>query len=203
MQNFSAESTREPTSKDTLFTMEYLSVVREFMKITQTNFKLTDIIPVFRKLLTSKYVEQLSLDPDNLNLQNCISRRLELEPNVPSQFLHRLLAIFRMKIVCRSSTLDDTVSVTVDIDFSKLEPTTKMTKLTTDTRFKSLCDDINESASPMENVERIVPNTVNVPLTPKWMESINEIQSGLEDWVREGNRLNGYSMEEYMKSIQL
>lgn len=185
------------TPDDPIYTPEFKSLIITFMRITSNECSIQDLDSTLVCLKNSNYIKTLAMDPTNTAAISCIKQFLSTNNMVQSNFLDRLITVFRTRIKFIPHVLSSS-SVMAKVKIDYLEPQKKMTNLTAKTKSNILKLNCESNVKILEANNQIVPTLVKTNITSDLLNNSIKSVVLLHDMIEENNKQNGYTMDPYI-----
>lgn len=143
-------------------------------------------------------------DPRNESALSCLQTFFNSRSYLPKDFISKFLAVVSLKINITPTGLGFlNQSYNAKVIATNIQPLKKITKHTMQSRQDALREDAIRSNMLIKPQHRIPPQTLrlkfNDDLLPKCINAIADLSRTIE----EGNRLNGYECDDYIKTNML
>lgn len=184
-------------SEDPIYTPDFAPFIITFMKQTAKECAIQDLDTILFLLKKSNYIKTLSMDPTNTAAISCIKQFLSTRNDLPSNFLDRLITVFRTRIRFIPH-VQSSSSVTAKIKIDYLEPQKKMTNLTAKTKLSIIKSNCETNVKTLESNNQIVPTLIKTNITSDLLNNAIKSLVYLHDVIEESNRQNGYTMDPYI-----
>lgn len=184
-------------SEDPIYSPNFTTYIITFMKQTSKECSIQDLDTILILLKESNYIKTLAMDPTNNAAISCIKQFLNGRNDLPSNFLDRLISVFRTRIRFVPSVLASS-SVTAKVKIDYLEPEKKMTNLNITGRMQVMKANCGTNVKILEASDQIVPTLVKTNMTSDSLNNAIKSTIILHDSIEEYNRQNGYVMDPYI-----
>lgn len=187
----------EAAQTDCIYFPNYTQYIILFMTKTSKEFAIQDIMDVLLRLCDSDYVRILSQNPSDTHAISCIRHFINSRSNVPSNFLDRLLSVFRTKIRL-TSIISNASSVTAKIIVDNVEPIRKMTNLTMKTKTDLLHYNMTANSKTLSNRSQVIPNLAKINMNQDTITNAIKSMVNLQNVIEQANKQNGTTMDPYI-----
>lgn len=187
----------EAAQTDAMYFPTYTQYIILFMTKTSKEFAIQDIMDVLLRLCESDYVRVLSQNPSDTHAISCIRHFINTRSGIPSNFIDRLLSVFRTKIRL-TSIISNASSVTAKIIVDNVEPIRKMTNLTLKTKTDLLHDNISTNLKSLPNRSQVIPNLAKINMNQDTITNAIKSIVNLQSVIEQANKQNGTRMDPYI-----
>ncbi|AYP97963.1 GrBNV gp75-like protein-like protein [Mauternbach virus] len=186
---------------DLLYTATFEAYIVDFCRVVSTDTNIAALSPIIELLKGSIILTYLMKDPSDNSAKACVRNVIVSKPHLPHDFLYKFLAIATMKISLTPSNIGFAhQSYNAKIIVNNLQPTSRITNLTTNSRQEQLRAEYKNAITYVKQT-RMPPQALRLKfsedLLPRCINAIGD----LNQVIIEGNRSNGRQVDEFVRTV--
>lgn len=189
-------------ASDALFSDAFAQAAHAFCALTRESTNLATLNRCLAQLQQSNAIDLVASDPHNEEYISCARTLLEDRPDVPAEFLPRLVTTYRVMVcvVCNSSTPFQH-NFTASVVVKSLTPPQRITRQTATVRARALARDAL-SKHPVRYVSNMRrPATLRLRFTQDLVDRLITTVGDLDQSIADGNRANGYALDATVSTV--
>lgn len=184
-------------SNDFLYSTEFESVVHAFLTAVRKPTTIQELTPIIEQMKRSDILSFLMTDPNNDTAKNCLKTFVASKSNIPYNFITQFLILINTKINIAPNGLGFiSQSYNAKVVPGNLQPPTKITNLTVESRMAKLRDDCKKQET-YTYVDKSTPPfklKLHNDLLNKCLNAVGD----LHKIIQEGNIANNCEIDEYI-----
>lgn len=143
-------------------------------------------------------------DPRDATAMSCLRAVFQMKPYLPQDFIGKFIAIVSLKVnITPSGQGFINQSYNAKVIATNIKPLTKITNLTYKNRQMILRDEAIRSKSVVTPNKKIPPQTLRLKFNDDLLTKCINCLADLNQTIIEGNRSNGYTCDDYIKTNML
>jgi len=184
-------------SNDFLYSTEFESVIQAFLMAVRKPTTIQELAPIIEQMRRSDILNFLMTDPNNDMAKNCLKTFVASKSNIPHNFITQFLILINTKINIAPSGLGFiSQSYNAKVVPGNLQPPTKITNLTVESRMNKLREDCKKQQT-YTYVDKSIP-PFKLKLHNNLLNKCLNALGDLHGIIKEGNLANNCEIDEYI-----
>lgn len=155
-------------------------------------------------LQNSEILSILMKDPRDPTALSCLRAVFQMKPHLPQDFIGKFIAIVSLKVnITQSGVGFINQSYNAKVIATNIKPLTKISNLTYKNRQTILRDEAIRSKNVITPNRKVPPQTLRLKFSDNLLSKCINCIADLSQTIIEGNRSNGYTCDEYIKTNML
>lgn len=185
---------------DVLYTPQFQDYIIKFCNLTSQEVSVATLAPIIELLRQSHILSMLLANPQHGNANVCLQRYVDSNPYIPKQFIPKFISLANVKVSLIPSGVNYiSRSYTAKVINNNVPPLTDVVNFTIKTRQDQLRTE-GKNLMICKSTEFPITQTVKLPLTNDLLTQCINTIGDLNQTIHEGNRMNGYKVDEFIKS---
>lgn len=178
---------------DPINSPEYENLIRDFCKRVRGQFTIPEISGYLESFKRSQTLKLIIQSPNNTTAVACLRTFLLNKPNLPADFLNKLISVSSSKVTIQSSSFLDGETYIVKLNVNKMKPPSKITNRSCDNIKRILLNDRKLNSEKYSANYETIPESQRVNFDDSTQNMIIQATKDLDEVIQEGYRMNGMS----------